>query len=214
MRLILLGAPGAGKGTQAKMLAAKFNIPHISTGDILREELKNDTQLGKEAKKYIEGGQLVPDDLVTRITTEKLKNQACINGFILDGFPRNIIQAEDLDKFFINSNIIIDRVIYFEVNKDTVVKRLSGRRVCEGCGANFHIINMPPKKDSVCDLCNEKLFQRADDKEEVILNRLKVYEEKTLDLIDYYKNKNKLLTVDANIDAKLLFNKLIAVLKS
>lgn len=212
MRLILLGAPGAGKGTQAKMLSSKLNIPHISTGDILREELKNETALGKEAKKYIESGQLVPDELVTRITTEKLKTNSCKNGFILDGFPRNIKQAEDLNKFFIDSKINLDKVICFDVKKDTVVKRLSGRRVCEGCGANFHIINMPPKQSGTCDHCKSNLFQRADDKEDVILKRLKVYEEQTKSLIDYYQHKGNLLRVDADVDAALLFKHLAEVL--
>lgn len=214
MKLILLGAPGAGKGTQAKMLSLKFNIPHVSTGDILREELKNQTPLGTKAKKFIESGQLVPDELVTEITTGKLRSPACKNGFILDGFPRNLSQAKDLDKFFSDTKFILDRVIYFNVTEKTVIARLSGRRVCEGCGANFHIINMPPKNSGICDSCNGKLFQRPDDKEDVILKRLKVYEEQTKSLIDYYRNKKKLLEVDANMEAKQLFDSLSKQLES
>lgn len=212
MRLVFLGAPGAGKGTQAKMFSDKFKIPHISTGDILREELKNQTPLGCQAKKFVESGQLVPDELVSRITTEKLKSGLCKNGYILDGFPRNLNQAEDLERFFVENKASLDKVIYFDVSEDTAIKRLTGRRVCAKCGANFHIVNMPPKKEGLCDFCGSGLFQRADDKEEVILKRLKVYEEQTKSLIDYYQKNGKLLKVDANVDAKILFNLLVKTL--
>lgn len=195
MRFVLLGPPGAGKGTQAVMLAERLHFLHLSTGDILRENVKNGTDIGKKAKSFMEKGELVPDDIVIEMMLDKIKSTKETQGdkgFILDGFPRTMYQAKRLDDELLKLNLPIDLVIYFKTSKDTVIFRLTGRRLCKECGANYHIINMPPKKEGVCDKCGSGLYQRKDDKEEAIQTRLEVYNNITKELIDYYK-KNKLL---------------------
>ena len=191
MNLIFLGAPGAGKGTQAEVLSRKKGIPTISTGNIIRSALKSGTEMGLRAKTFIEAGKLVPDEIVIGIIRERLAEPDCKNGFILDGFPRTIPQAEALDKM----GIVIDRVIDLEVSEETIFARLSGRRVCEKCGASYHIVNKQPKVDGVCDLCGGTLVQRKDDQPKTIKERLKVYHEQTEPLKAYYEKQGKLCVV-------------------
>lgn len=191
MNLILLGAPGAGKGTQAEIISEKYNIPTVSTGNIIRAALKNGTEMGIKAKTYIENGKLVPDDVVIGIIKERLAEKDCINGFILDGFPRTIPQAEALD----NMGIAIDAALSIEVEDSEIVKRMSGRRVCEKCGASYHTDYKKPANDGVCDACGGKLVIRKDDEPETVLERLKVYHEQTEPLKSYYSAAGKLLTV-------------------
>ena len=183
MKLILLGAPGVGKGTQGKMLQGKFKIPQISTGDILRKAVSNQTTLGIEAKSYMDKGELVPDSLVVSIINDRLKEADCREGFILDGFPRNIEQAEELNKV-----TEIDYVINIIVPFKEIVSRLTGRRVCKNCGEAYHLIYNPPQEEDICDRCKSELYQRNDDQEETVKERLKVYEAQTAPLIDYYKS--------------------------
>lgn len=192
-KIIFLGALGVGKGTVAKLIVAKLNIPQISTGDLLREAVKQGTELGNKAKSYMDSGQLVPDEIITGPLKQRIAKKDCKNGFILDGFPRTIPQAEALD----SSNIIIDKVIYFVAGKEVIIQRLSGRRTCKKCGAIFHIQNIPPKKQGICDNCGGELFQRDDDKPEAIKNRLKVYDKQTAPLIKFYKIKGNLAEIDA-----------------
>jgi adenylate kinase len=195
MRIILLGAPGAGKGTQAVILSEKYNIPHISTGDIFRSNIKNNTELGKKAKEYIDKGLLVPDELTIDIVKNRINKADCSEGFILDGFPRTIRQAQELDKILEDMGIELDCVLNINVSGDKIIKRLSGRRVCQ-CGKTYHIQNNPPKHEGVCDSCNRKLFQREDDREETIIKRLDTYHKQTEPLIEYYKKNGKLITVE------------------
>ena len=175
MRLILLGPPGAGKGTQAKMLTDKFGIPQISTGDILRKAVSNDTELGKQAKAVMDDGQLVPDEIVIGLITERIRDKDCSRGFILDGFPRTIVQAEKLSETLDEMNLSIDTVIDFEVNPQELLERLTGRRSCSNCGAMFHDETRQPKKTGICDVCGDVLYQRLDDNRETIIKRLDVY---------------------------------------
>lgn len=205
MNLVLFGAPGAGKGTQAKLLSEKLGLKHISTGDLLREELKKNSDLGSQAKKFIEAGELVPDSLVTKLIEQEILSLNHNKGFILDGFPRNLSQAKDLDRILQEHRLLIDLAIYLEATQDTIIQRLSGRRVCKKCFANFHIVNKPPKKENICDYCGAELYQRPDDKEETIKNRLKVYLESCSSLIGYYKSQGKLLEVNADLDAEGVF---------
>jgi adenylate kinase len=191
LNLIFLGAPGAGKGTQAEVLSRDKGIPTISTGNIIRSALKSGTELGQRAKAYIESGKLVPDEIVIEIIRERLAEPDCKNGFILDGFPRTIPQAEALDKM----GIVIDKVIDIEVSEEMIFSRLSGRRVCEKCGASYHIVNKKPKVEGVCDLCGGTLVQRKDDQPETIRERLKVYHEQTEPLKAYYEKQGKLCIV-------------------
>ena len=200
LRTILLGPPGAGKGTQAVKIVEKYNIPHISTGDIFRENIKNETELGNRAKAYMDKGELVPDELVVEIATDRLTKDDCKNGFLLDGFPRTIFQAEKLDEFLARRGEKIDKVINIDVEKDALVKRITGRRVCKSCGASYHVVNIPPKKDGVCDLCNGELIQRADDTEETVLNRIDVYNKQTKPLVDYYDKAGVIINIDGNKD--------------
>ncbi|ACM60819.1 adenylate kinase [Caldicellulosiruptor bescii] len=193
MRLILLGAPGAGKGTQAEYLSKRFSIPHISTGDILRENVKNETELGKKAKEYMDKGLLVPDEIVIEIVKDRLSKEDCKNGFLLDGFPRTIAQAEALDKVLEELGQKIDKVLNIEVPDEKILERMSGRRICKNCGASFHVIYRPPQKEGVCDVCGGELYQREDDKEETVKKRLEVYHAQTQPLIDYYKAKGLLV---------------------
>lgn len=192
MKLILLGAPGAGKGTQAEVICSKLSIPAISTGNIIRESMKTGTEMGKKAKAFVEEGKLVPDEVVIGIIKERLAQDDCKNGFILDGFPRTIPQAEALDKM----GIEIDRVISIEVSDVDITRRMSGRRVCGNCGASYHIEYKPSSKDGICDLCSSELVQRKDDAPETVLDRLKVYHEQTEPLKDYYSRSGKLRTVE------------------
>ncbi len=192
MKLILLGAPGAGKGTQAEIISEKYHIPTISTGNIIRAALKNGTEMGLKAKSYIDAGNLVPDDVVIGIIKERLAEDDCKNGFILDGFPRTIPQAEALEKMGCD----IDAALSIEVADEEIVKRMSGRRVCGQCGASYHTEFKKPEKEGVCNLCNGELVIRKDDEPETVMNRLSVYHEQTEPLKDFYKSKGKLLTVE------------------
>ncbi len=192
MNLILLGAPGAGKGTQAEVICKALNIPAISTGNILREAIKNQTPLGMEAKTYMDGGKLVPDEIVINILKERLQADDCKNGFILDGFPRTVPQAEALDQM----NVRIDRVVDIEVADEKITARPSGRRVCESCGASYHTQYKPSKVEGVCDACGGKTVQRKDDHPDTVKERLRVYHEQTEPLIDYYTKAGKLVVVE------------------
>ena len=209
MNMVLLGPPGAGKGTQAEVLNKDWGIPHISTGDMLREAVKAGTQLGLEAKSFMEKGALVPDAVVIGLVGERLKRPDVQKGFMLDGFPRTPEQAESLDKTLVTLKMPIDHVIYFRTSQKVVITRLSGRRVCQKCGKIFHVVNFKPKKDGVCDACSSTLFQRPDDREETVLNRLQVYEKQTAPLIDYYTHKGLLREVSGDLEV----NELNAVLK-
>ena len=191
MNLIIMGAPGAGKGTQSENISAKFNIPAISTGDILRSAIKNGTELGLQAQSFINAGKLVPDAVVIDIIKEHLATDACKNGFILDGFPRSIPQAEALDAM----GVQIDAVLSLEVSDETIVTRMSGRRTCPGCGASYHVLYKPSAKADVCDKCGADLVIRADDKPETVLNRLKTFHDQTEPVKSYYAAKNKLICV-------------------
>ena len=200
MRVILLGPPGAGKGTQAADISKELGTPHISTGDMFRQALKNGTALGLEAKKYMNSGELVPDDLVVAMVKERISQPDCKNGFLLDGFPRTIVQAEKLDETLLDAGLNIDLVINLVCSNETVLTRLTGRRCCKKCGDIYHVKNKPPVVDGVCDKCGGEIYQRDDDKEDTILNRLDVYKNSTESLIVYYRDKEILKDVDA--DAK------------
>lgn len=192
MKLILLGAPGAGKGTQAEKICEKLSIPAISTGNIIREALKNGTEMGLKAKSFIDAGQLVPDEVVIGIIKDRLAQNDCANGFILDGFPRTIPQAEALDEM----GVEIDKVIDIEVPDEKITERMSGRRVCKECGASYHLVYKKPEKEGVCNLCGGELVQRKDDHPDTVLDRLKVYHEQTEPLKDFYAKKGKLRIVE------------------
>lgn len=202
MNVIMLGAPGAGKGTLSSRMEKQYNLTHVSSGDIFRYNIKNNTEIGKLAKSYIEKGALVPDDITIKMMIDRLTNDDCKTGFILDGFPRNTVQAKAFDDELNKLNKNIDLVILVEGDFEKIAKRLSGRRVCENCGEAYHIETLKPKVDGICDKCGSKLIQRKDDTEEVIWERFKTYEKETSPLIDYYKNKNILQRVDGfkNLD--------------
>lgn len=214
MRIILLGPPGAGKGTQAANIAKRYGIPHISTGDIFRENIKKQTYLGIEAKKYIDKGELVPDDVTVAIVEDRIKKDDCINGFLLDGFPRTIEQANALSSITDKIGRKIDYVINIEVTKDELIKRLTGRRVCSSCGASYHIKFNPPERDGICNICGGKLIVRSDDTLEAVENRLNVYERQTAPLIDYYQELNVLKTVDGSQSIEKVFNDICDILGS
>ena len=209
----MLGAPGAGKGTQAKRIAEKFGIPHISTGDIFRANIKNGTELGKEAKKYMDEGQLVPDELTVRLLLDRVKDDDCSKGYVLDGFPRTIPQAEVLDSELTKLNEKVDYAIDVDVPDENIVKRMSGRRACLKCGATYHLEYLKPEKDGICDKCGSELVLRDDDKPETVNKRLKVYHEQTQPLIDYYSKKQILHTVDGTVDPDDVFKAIEAILK-
>jgi len=213
MRIILLGPPGAGKGTQAKKLAEKLNLAHISTGDILRQNVKEGTALGKEAKDFMERGLLVPDELMSKMLLERFSQSDIKKGFILDGYPRNLAQAQTLEDIFKQKKIDVDMVVYLDSSDSVIIQRLSGRLVCSVCGANFHITNMPPKKKGICDKCQGSLFQRSDDKEETIRKRLEVYKNEVSGLIKHYQGKNKLYRLAADGDAGIVLDEIIALTK-
>lgn len=203
MRLILLGPPGVGKGTQASAIVEKYNIPHISTGDIFRANIKSGTELGKKAKEYMNKGLLVPDELVISIVKDRLTKEDCEEGFLLDGFPRTVAQAEALDSELKDMGIKLDKVVNIDADKDTLIQRATGRRICKACGATYHIKNKPPKKEGICDIDGGELHQRDDDKKETVATRIGVYLAQTEPLIDYYRKKDIILDVDGTnpIDA-------------
>ena len=196
LRTILLGPPGAGKGTQAVKIVEKYGVPHISTGDIFRENIKNGTELGKKAQEYMNRGELVPDDLVIDLATSRLLEPDCENGFLLDGFPRTVYQAEKLDEFLSAHDSKIDVVLDIAVAKEELIIRLTGRRVCKTCGASFHVVNIPPREEGVCDYCGGELIQRADDNLETVTNRIDVYESQTMPLINYYEEAGNIAHID------------------
>lgn len=206
MKIVMLGAPGAGKGTQAEKLAEKYGLPHISTGDIFRKNLKEGTELGKEAKTYMDAGKLVPDELTVRILLDRVGNDDCKDGYILDGFPRTIPQAEALDAELGKIKEKIDFAIDVDVPDDNIVNRMSGRRACPKCGATYHLEFIPPKNDGVCDVCGAELIIRDDDKPETVKNRLAIYHEQTQPLVDYYRKKGVYHAVDGTLGVDDVFN--------
>lgn len=212
MKIIMLGAPGAGKGTQAKMIAEKYAIPHISTGDIFRANIKNGTELGKEAKKYMDQGKLVPDELTVKILLDRVAQPDCANGYVLDGFPRTIPQAEVLDKALCELGDKIDYAINVDVPDENIVNRMGGRRACVGCGATYHIKYNAPKEENTCDTCGSDLIIRDDDKPETVQNRLSVYHEQTQPLIDFYEKQGVLRTVDGTVDMSDVFATIVDIL--
>ncbi len=212
MKIIMLGAPGAGKGTQAKKIAEKYNIPHISTGDIFRANIKNGTELGKKAKTYMDQGLLVPDELTVDLVIDRVGQDDCKDGYILDGFPRTIPQAECLDAALEKRGEKVDFAIDVEVPDENIVNRMSGRRACVGCGATYHIKYNPTKVDGVCDACGEKLVLRDDDKPETVQKRLGVYHDQTQPLIDYYTKSGVLKEVDGTVDMEDVFQAIVEIL--
>lgn len=212
MKLIMLGAPGAGKGTQAKMIADKYMIPHVSTGDIFRANIKNNTELGMQAKAYMDKGELVPDELTVKILLDRVAKEDCKNGYVLDGFPRTIPQAEVLEDALNKLNDKIDYAINVDVPDENIVKRMSGRRACVACGATYHIEHVPPKTEGICDKCGSELILRDDDKPETVLNRLDVYHKQTQPLIDFYSAKGVLKNVDGTQDMADVFNAITGIL--
>ncbi|MCR4610742.1 MAG: adenylate kinase [Lachnospiraceae bacterium] len=214
MKIIMLGAPGAGKGTQAKQIAGKYSIPHISTGDIFRANIKNGTELGKKAKEYMDQGLLVPDELTCDLVVDRIGQDDCENGFVLDGFPRTIPQAEALTEALNKLGEKMDYAIDVDVPDDNIVKRMSGRRACLECGATYHVVSIPPKKEGICDVCGSKLVLRDDDKPETVQKRLDVYHEQTQPLIDYYKNQGILKSVDGTQPMEDVFANIVEILGS
>ncbi|MCR5338837.1 MAG: adenylate kinase [Lachnospiraceae bacterium] len=212
MKIIMLGAPGAGKGTQAKMIAEKYGIPHVSTGDIFRANLKAGTELGLEAKKYMDAGQLVPDELTVRILLDRVAQDDCKNGYVLDGFPRTIPQAEVLEEALTKLNDSVDFAINVEVPDEAIVKRMGGRRACVKCGATYHIVNIPPKTEGICDTCGSELILRDDDKPETVQKRLDVYHEQTQPLVDFYSKKGILKDVDGTKGMQEIFAEICGIL--
>ena len=198
MKIIMLGAPGAGKGTQAKKIAAKYSIPHVSTGDIFRANIKNGTELGMKAKSFMDAGGLVPDEITIGMLLDRIHEADCVNGYVLDGFPRTIIQARKLADICSMFNFKIDAVINLDIPEDVLVKRLSGRRTCADCGKSYHIVYNPPKKEGVCDVCGGELTQRSDESEEAVQVRIDTYNKQTKPLIDYYTMLGELTNVDGN----------------
>lgn len=213
MDLIFLGPPGAGKGTQAKMLIEHYNIPQISTGDILRAAVAEGTDLGKKAKEYMEAGKLVPDGVVIGIIEQRLKQSDCEKGFILDGFPRTVAQAEALDKVLENLGRKIDHVVSVDVPSEELIKRLTGRRTCKNCGAMYHVMFNPPKSQGICDKCGGELYQRPDDNEETVKSRLDVYEQQTSPLIGFYNNKGLVRRIDGRGGIKEIFEQILKILE-
>lgn len=212
MRIIMLGAPGAGKGTQAKKIAAKYGIPHISTGDIFRANIKNKTELGKKAKSYMDQGMLVPDELTVSLVMDRFQEPDAQKGYVLDGFPRTIPQAESLDEALKKSDSQIDYAVNVDVPDENIINRMSGRRACVKCGATYHLQYAAPKKEGVCDSCGEALILRDDDKPETVKKRLKVYHEQTQPLIDYYAQKKVLKEVDGTQGLDEVFSQITAIL--
>lgn len=214
MILVLLGPPGSGKGTLAKLLSAELNIPHISTGDILREEVKLGTLLGKKVKLFVERGELVPDQIILEMMTERIRKSDCQKGFLLDGFPRTLRQALGLDDMLKSSTKRIDLVLRFQVSSDCLLRRLRGRLICTVCGTDFNLYTKPPQKDLVCDCCGSQLGQRPDDSQEVILNRLKIYREQTIPIEEYYAKQDKLRKINGELDPDLILKNALNILQS
>ena len=212
MKIIMLGAPGAGKGTQAKKIAEVCKIPHISTGDIFRANIKNGTELGNKAKTYMEQGLLVPDELVCDLVVDRVKQDDCANGYVLDGFPRTIPQAESLDGALKAMGQKVDYAVNVEVPDENIIRRMGGRRACLACGATYHVENIPPKKEGICDVCGAELVLRDDDKPETVKKRLNVYHEQTQPLIDYYTNAGVLVEVDGTLAMDDVFAAICKVL--
>lgn len=212
MKIIMLGAPGAGKGTQAKQIAAKYQIPHISTGDIFRANIKNGTELGKKAKEYMDQGLLVPDELTCDLVMDRIGQDDCANGFVLDGFPRTIPQAEALDAALAKIDAKMDFAIDVDVPDSNIVNRMSGRRACLNCGATYHIVAIPPKKEGICDTCGKELVLRDDDKPETVQKRLDVYHDQTQPLIDYYQKQGILKSVDGTMPMDDVFASIVEIL--
>ena len=213
LRLILLGPPGAGKGTQASDIVKRYEIPHISTGDIFRANIKMGTELGKKAKEYMDKGLLVPDDLVVSIVKDRLMEEDCKEGFLLDGFPRTVNQGEALDVELERMDLKLDRVINIDVENEVLIKRAIGRRICKDCGATYHIDFNAPKEEGICDLCGGELFQRDDDKKETVEKRIEVYQKQTKPLIDYYTQKGLILNVDGSKRIDAVFEEIIKALE-
>lgn len=213
MRLVLLGPPGVGKGTQASAIVEKYNIPHISTGDIFRANIKEGTDLGKKAKEYMDKGLLVPDDIVVSIVKDRLTEEDCKRGFLLDGFPRTIKQAEILDEELDKMGINLDKVVNIYADKETLIERAVGRRICKVCGKTYHIKFNPPKEEGICDLDGGELFQREDDTKETVSTRIEVYEDQTQPLIEYYKNKGIIANVDGTQPIEKVFQDIVEALE-
>ena len=214
MKIVLLGPPGAGKGTQAKSISNRYSIPHISTGDIFRKNISENTPLGIEAKSYMDNGQLVPDEVTINMVKDRLQQDDCKNGYLLDGFPRTVHQAEALDNFLTEREESIDTALLIEVPKEFILERMTGRRVCPSCGASYHIKFNPPANDGKCDLCGSDVIQRKDDTEETVKERLAVYENQTQPLIDFYKNKKQLSVVDGTQAINEVFESICKILGS
>ncbi len=213
MRLVLLGPPGAGKGTQANVLSQKLNLVHLSTGDIFRETAKGQSETGKKLSGYMQRGQLVPDEMVNQVIIEKLKDKSLRDRFVLDGYPRTKPQAAVLDKFLKINKIPLDIVIYMQASNEIIISRLTGRRVCEKCGFNYHIKNIKPKREGICDICGGKLIQREDDKKKTVLKRIEVYNKQTKELIDYYRAQGLLHTVSGDLEVDKLYKVLYKLFK-
>lgn len=214
VKIVLLGPPGAGKGTQAKSISNRYSIPHISTGDIFRKNISENTPLGIEAKSYMDNGQLVPDEVTINMVKDRLQQDDCKNGYLLDGFPRTVHQAEALDNFLTEREESIDTALLIEVPKEFILERMTGRRVCPSCGASYHIKFNPPANDGKCDLCGSDVIQRKDDTEETVKERLDVYENQTQPLIDFYKNKKQLSVVDGTQAINEVFESICKILGS
>ena len=212
MKIIMLGAPGAGKGTQAEKIAEKYQIPHISTGDIFRANIKNGTELGKKAKTYMDQGLLVPDELVVDLVVDRVQQEDCKKGYILDGFPRTIPQAEALDAALSANGEKIDYAVNVEVADENIINRMAGRRACLNCGATYHVVTIPPKEEGICDKCGSELVLREDDKPETVKKRLDVYHDQTQPLIEYYTAEKILVEVDGTKDMAEVFGDIVKVL--
>lgn len=212
MKIIMLGAPGAGKGTQAKKIAEKYAVPHISTGDIFRANIKNGTELGQKAKTYMDQGLLVPDELTVALVIDRIQADDCKNGFVLDGFPRTIPQAEALDEALKGLGAAMDYAIDVDVPDENIINRMSGRRACLDCGATYHIVTIPTKVEGICDACGSKVVLREDDKPETVQKRLTVYHDQTQPLIDYYKKEGALVEVDGTQDMEKVFQDIVKIL--
>lgn len=212
MKIILLGPPGAGKGTQAANIVETYGVPHISTGDIFRKNIKEGTELGKKAQEYINQGKLVPDELTCGLVASRISEDDCKDGFMLDGFPRNIFQAEYLNKYLTENNVALDKVINIEVDSELLIERACGRRICKNCGATYHIKFNPSKKDGICDVCQSALTQRPDDNEETVSQRIQIYLSETKPLVDYYTKKDVIANINGNQDINKVFEDIKAAL--